>query len=243
MNYTKRLCSKMAASMYQSKFSVLEPVHNTIINLQRSPLLLGSGSASRRSILENAGYKFDIIKAEIDERAIGDRSDGKDATNLVIKIAHAKADAIMETLKETCTEEYINKYKYLLTCDQVVVCNNEILEKPLNESEAREMLSRYGTYNCNTIGSLVLTNIHNGKRYEKCDSSTINFNSLNNDTINNLITQGEIFYCAGSLMIENPLMLPYIINVVGSESSVMGLNIIDLNFLFIQAESQLYNSE
>lgn len=36
--------------------------------------VLGSGSASRRLILSNMQWPFEVVKPDLDERAIGDRS-------------------------------------------------------------------------------------------------------------------------------------------------------------------------
>jgi septum formation protein len=56
------------------------------------------------------------------------------------------------------------------------------------------------------------------------DTSTIHFRSIPEEVITSLIEEGQIFYCAGGLMIENPLMMPYIDRVDGSLDSVMGLS-------------------
>ena len=39
-----------------------------------------------------------------------------------------------------------------------------------------------------------------------------------------LIDEGEIFYCAGGLMIEHPLIQPYIDRIEGTLDSIMGLS-------------------
>jgi len=180
-------------------------------------LLLGSGSASRKSILQQAGYTFDVFKADIDERGIGDRSSGDGAKDLVLLLGNAKADAIIQ--KNPDRREGV-----LLTADQVVVCRNRILEKPLNETEAREYIGWYSEHPCSTVGSIVLTDLATGKRVAGVDVATISFKPIPDDVITALIKGGEVFYCAGGLMIEHPLVQPYIASVSGSLDSVMGLS-------------------
>lgn len=79
--------------------------------------ILGSGSSTRKLILHQNGYKFEVFKADIDEKSIGDRSNVNVVHDLVVNIAIAKADAIIKILPDSMKE------KLLLTADQVVVCN------------------------------------------------------------------------------------------------------------------------
>ena len=68
---------------------------------------------------------FQVATAEIDERALGDRSRAPET--LVLLLARAKATAIRKKLEP--------QKAVLVTCDQVVVHKGEIREKPLNEQE------------------------------------------------------------------------------------------------------------
>lgn len=159
-------------------FSIAKKIMNKI--------LLGSGSSTRKAICTELGFKYEIIKADIDERAIGDRSSSdsnssmkKKATELVLLLANKKADAIIEKLNinqknitKTTTattsssssssnnniEDNIDKNIFshiLLTADQVVVHDNNILEKPINEIEARNFINGYSELPCSTVGSCV----------------------------------------------------------------------------------------
>lgn len=49
-------------------------------------LILGSQSKYRKGVLEELGYKFDTLSADIDEKAIRD----SDPSELVLKIGRAK---------------------------------------------------------------------------------------------------------------------------------------------------------
>jgi septum formation protein len=83
--------------------------------LGKMRFVLGSGSASRKAILSQAGYSFEVIKADIDESVIGDRSSASKAAELVLLLANAKADAILRKLPDSL------KGEILLTADQVSV--------------------------------------------------------------------------------------------------------------------------
>lgn len=84
-------------------------------------LILGSGSASRRDILTEMGLEFDIVKADIDEKAIRCPK----AEDLVCKIGNAKADAVLDRIKSEKMFEDVAGKVLLLTGDQVVVHQGE----------------------------------------------------------------------------------------------------------------------
>ncbi|RVX15134.1 hypothetical protein CK203_007941 [Vitis vinifera] len=51
----------------------------------------------------------------------------------------------------------------------------------------------------------------------------IYFHEIPDEMINKLIEEGTVLYVAGGLIIEHPLILPFIKEVVGTTDSVMGL--------------------
>jgi septum formation protein len=105
-------------------------------------LILGTSSQFRRKLFQESFSDFiskdekieQFISPDIDEKASRD----SDSEKLCQKIAVAKCDAI---LKEY--EEKLPKDSIILTFDQVVVCDGELREKPVDESEARKFLKSY----------------------------------------------------------------------------------------------------
>lgn len=184
-------------------------------------IILGSGSFTRKQILSEAGVSYTVVKADIDERGIGNRDSGDNAHELVLLLANAKADAI---LRRIGTDDNM-KGKVLLTADQVVVCDNKILEKPITEEITRSYIKMYGSHPCSTVGSIVLTDISSGKRVSGVDSATILFDEIPQTVVNDLIAEGTVMQCAGGLMIEHPLVKKYIKRIDGSIDSVMGLSL------------------
>jgi septum formation protein len=184
------------------------------------PIVLGSSSFTRKAILAEMGISFEVVPSTINEAAIGDRTDGsmENARKLVRLIAEAKADDIVRNLPEQ------HRGKILLTADQVVLCNGQILEKPKSEEQARRYLALYGDHPCHTVGSVILTDTKNLKRISGVDSTTILFSKLSPSTIDQLINQGNVYFCAGGLMIEDPSVQKYIVSVDGTIDSVMGLS-------------------
>jgi septum formation protein len=199
---------------------------------------LGSGSKSRLDILAElarspswSGTQFHgKVSADIDEKSI--RFD--DPKELVIALAHAKADAILEAKRDELLavnqggqgEQMEGTGKvFLITCDQVVVHKDKILEKPESDEEARGMIRGYAEAPAMTVGSTVVTDIETGKRLEQVDVATIRFkkNGLPKDDIEFLLKEGEVFWCAGGLMVEHERVQPHVECIEGGMDAVMGL--------------------
>src|SRR3990167_2412936 len=90
-------------------------------------IILGSQSKNRADILQEAGFEFDVLPPNIDEKAI--RS--SDPKKLPALLARAKTDALLPK---------ISGEALLITSDQVVSFEGQIREKPETEAEARKFL-------------------------------------------------------------------------------------------------------
>ena len=105
-------------------------------------LILGTSSQFRRKFFQDHFSDFitsdekiqQFISPDIDEKAIRDN----DYEILCQKIATAKCDAILKEYQDKLPKDSI-----ILTFDQVVVCNGELREKPVDEKEARKFLKSY----------------------------------------------------------------------------------------------------
>lgn len=198
--------------------------------LSTVPLILGSGSATRQAILKEMGLSFTVAKPGIDEKAI--RFD--DPKELVLALGVAKAKALLEGERG---EQYRSDGAIIITADQVVVCNGKILEKPEDEAEARQFISSYGSNPPSTVGSCVVTDAKTGQQWHTVDTATVIFDPIPEATVDALVAEGEIFYCAGGLMVEHALVQPHVTRMEGSIDSVMGLRKASVESLLGQALS------
>ncbi|DBB06594.1 TPA: hypothetical protein ACH3X1_012121 [Trebouxia sp. C0004] len=103
----------------------------------KSRIILGSSSYSRQGIMKELaqeyGFEYDTATADIDEQSLGDRT--SDPAELVTLLAQAKADAIYDRLE--------TKRGLLLTCDQVVIYQGRVREKPASTQQVRFAFSRH----------------------------------------------------------------------------------------------------
>lgn len=181
-------------------------------------IILGSPSVARRKILSQMGYQFTLMTADIDEKSI--RKDTPE--ELVMALAEAKAEAILQRLP---VDDYLKDAEptLLITSDQVVVYEGVIREKPSSKQEARQFLKDYSGKQAATVGSVLVTNLKTGLRKGDSDRVEIHFNEIPDEVIEKLVDEGTTLYVAGGLIIEHPLIFPYVKEVVGTTDSVMGL--------------------
>ena len=191
-----------------------------------APLVLGSGSSSRAAILRDCGLKFEVRKPGIDEKAI--RHDS--AKELVLALGLAKAAALRDD------PDLAARGALLITGDQVVVADGgRILEKPEDEAEARAFIDSYGRDPPRTVGSLVVTDAASGQQWSAVDEACVHFSPIPDDVVDQLLEEGDVYYCAGGLMVEHPLVQPYVQRMDGSMDSIMGLCVATLEKLLDEA--------
>ncbi|XP_009760257.1 uncharacterized protein [Nicotiana sylvestris] len=189
-------------------------------NVPQFKLILGSSSTARRKILADMGYQFTTMSADIDEKAIRKEK----PEDLVMALAEAKADAIISKFRNTENLEKDSNPTLLVAADTVVVVyEGMVREKPSTEAEARQFMKDYANGHAATVSSVLVTNLVTGCRRGEWDKVEIYFHDIPDQVIDKLIEEGIVLYAAGGLIIEHPLILPCIKEVVGSTDSVMGL--------------------
>ncbi|XP_042006587.1 7-methyl-GTP pyrophosphatase-like isoform X2 [Salvia splendens] len=188
-------------------------------NNQEFKIILGSSSVARKKIMADMGFKFTTMSADIDEKAIR-----KEKTeDLVMALAEAKADAIIGKLENLGNEEKDSKPTVVISADTVVVYEGMIREKPSSKEEARQFIKGYSGGHAATVSSVLVTNLSNGSRKGGWDKVEIHFHDIPEEVIEKLIEEALVLNVAGGLIIEHPLVAPYVKEVVGGTDSVMGL--------------------
>lgn len=92
-------------------------------------LILGSASPRRKALLEDMGLEFDVRTQAVDE-VFPDSLISYEITNYLC------------VLKASVLRNQLPEHAILLTADTIVCLGNEVLEKPADESEVREMLGK-----------------------------------------------------------------------------------------------------
>lgn len=84
-------------------------------------------------------------------------------------IAEAKAVALVQRLRE----ENSFSEKIILTADQIVLFDNKIREKPVDEKQAKNYLSSYSNKSVSTVSAVVVTHYPSGAQRSGVDIATV----------------------------------------------------------------------
>jgi predicted house-cleaning NTP pyrophosphatase (Maf/HAM1 superfamily) len=76
-----------------------------------SPLILGSQSSSRQSILKELNIPYQSIVRPIDEYSIGSRTTGSDPYKLVHLLANAKMDSLMSYIAIITHDQFPKQFE------------------------------------------------------------------------------------------------------------------------------------
>jgi septum formation protein len=93
-------------------------------------IVLASGSAARRTLLENAGLKFDVLVSNVDEDVVRQALEDVDPTDIAEVLARAKAEDVARR----------SNAQIIIGADQVLALDDAVLTKPADMAEARKQL-------------------------------------------------------------------------------------------------------
>ena len=96
-------------------------------------IILASGSASRRAMLEAAGVAFTAIPPALDERALEASLAGAPPPDIALALAEAKAQAVSADRPDAL----------VLGSDSLVVVDGQRFDKPASRQAAEEHLCRF----------------------------------------------------------------------------------------------------
>ncbi len=179
----------------------------------RYPLVLASGSPRRRQLMTDAGFTFTIEVRPTDESFPADLP----ADDVAEYLARQKAEQFVDDLGD----------RLVLCADTVVILDNQILNKPADEADARRMLSALAgqTHRVRT-GVCLLAPAADSQApvmYSFTDETTVTFAPLTDDEITYYIHTCHPFDKAGSYGAQDFIGLVGIERLDGSFYTVMGL--------------------
>ena len=170
-------------------------------------LVLVSGSPRRKRILTEAGLSFEIIVPEVDEKILPGLSSAEQAMNL----ARQKVDSVIKDGKRA-----------YLGCDTIVVLDDQILTKPVDEDDAMRMLKKLSGHEHSVFSGLALFDSGKDILYPAFEESRVLFNHLDEAELTKYIATGEPLDKAGAYGIQG--MGGFLVDSVqGNIDNVVGL--------------------
>lgn len=178
-------------------------------------LILASASPRRRELLTQAGLKFTVEAANLNEDLLPDEA----AAAYVQRLAEEKAQAVWNAHRPSDTAD---DPLIVLGADTCVVCDGHILGKPADTADARRMLELLsGRTHAVLTGLAVVTGI---KTIRDVEITQVTFNQLNDRDIAEYIASGEPLDKAGAYAIQG-YAARWIPRIEGCYFNVVGLPI------------------
>jgi septum formation protein len=175
-------------------------------------LILASASPRRAQILHNANMRFEIAKANVNER----RKRGESARTMTRRLALAKAQAAVSKLGNNPPNAIV------IGADTIVELNGELLGKPPSPGAAREMLAKLGGRTHRVITSVAAIRLPDCVEKIATESTRVRFASLTADEIAEYVATGEPLGKAGAYAVQS-IGGRFIEGIEGCYFNVVGL--------------------
>lgn len=175
-------------------------------------LILGSKSPRRKELLNLLDLTFSIETFEVEE-------------NYPKSIQIKEVSKFLSELKSNGFRK-LNDDELLITSDTIVIQNETVLGKPINESEAKSMLSSLSNSMNEVITGVTLRT--NKKTITFSTSTQVYFDALTEGEIQYYIQKYKPFDKAGSYGIQEWIGAVGIKKINGCFYNVMGLPLHDL---------------
>lgn len=169
-------------------------------------LVLASSSPRRRELLANAGIRFDVQPAHIDET----QHPGEAPNAYAARLAREKARAIAALRPKDA----------VLGADTIVLVDGRVLGKPSDAADAVRMLRQLSGRSHEVRTAVCL--VANGTICEHVETTCVRFNELSGEEIEAYVNTGEPMDKAGAYAIQGGASR-WIPNIEGDYFNVVGL--------------------
>ena len=180
-----------------------------LVEMKLRHLVLASSSPRRAEILRSVGWEFETKPVEIDETL----SAGEAAVAYVERLAREKAEAAMRLVPDGL----------VLGADTTVVVDKDVMGKPCDEADARQMLGRLsGRWHTVLTGVALITGGESYRCVVAHEATRVRFASISDDEISWYLSTGEPMGKAGAYAIQGRAAL-FIEKIEGDYWNVVGL--------------------
>ncbi|MHB1686129.1 MAG: Maf family protein [Ignavibacteriaceae bacterium] len=173
------------------------------------PIYLASKSPRRKKLLRQLNIKFKVINAEIDEKLV-------------------KGDKPIKTVKRLAKEKLkkaksLIKRGIIITADTIVVIDNKIIGKPVNEKDAVKILQRLSGRTHIVYTGYSIHNSRTKKTITGFEQTKVTFRNLEENEIKDYISTGSPMDKAGAYGIQDDFGAVFVKKINGDYYNVVGL--------------------
>jgi len=176
-------------------------------------IILASASPRRTELMALAGIEFSVLPADINEDVLP----GEAPAEHVMRLAREKSDAVAAKTDG----------RYFIGADTVVVLDQRIMGKPVDEDEAFRMLSDLSGRNHEVITGFSVLDKVSGIHLSRSVRTEVTFKALTEAEIRAYIATGCPMDKAGAYAIQGGAV-HFIRSICGSYTNVIGLPMTEL---------------
>lgn len=187
-------------------------------------LILASSSPRRSELLRLAGLEFTVESADIDERV----QEGESPATYVQRLALEKAQAIWDRHRDEDVEGLM-----VLGADTTVVCDGNILGKPVDQADARRMLEMLAGRNHQVLTGIAV--VSQRGLFSEVEITQVFFDLIGEEEMIRYLASGEPMDKAGAYGIQG-YAARWIPRIEGCFFNVMGLPLSRTMALLARAE-------
>ena len=192
-------------------------------------LILASASPRRRELLTQAGFSFQVESLPVNENP----RPGEDPIHLVKRLAREKAEAVFAAATHRhATDDPL----LVLGADTVVVCDHEILNKPVDDADAARMLRLLAGRTHQVITGICLISPLGVE--VAAETTRVTMLTLSEEEILAYVATGEPMDKAGAYAIQGHASR-WIPRIVGCYFNVVGLPVALVNTMIESARHKL----
>ena len=184
-------------------------------------VILASASPRRAEILRTVGWPFETLPVNIDES----RRDNEDAAGYVQRLAREKAEAAAQKVSN----------QMIVAADTTVVIDDHILEKPIDENDARRMLHLLNNRWHQVLTGIAIIDPHSQTTIAH-EQTEVKFAAMSDGQIDWYVASREPMDKAGAYAIQG-LGARFIEGIRGDYFNVVGLPVRLLYELVTRASS------
>lgn len=170
--------------------------------------ILASASPRRRELLASIGLTFDVIPSHIPEV----RGEGESPEEYVARLSREKAEAIASG----------HPSDWVIAADTTVLLGEELLEKPIDDADARRMLATIAGRTHIVYTGVTLQNLSHAWRETRIAESEVRMLPLSSEDIAWYVKTGEPLDKAGAYAVQG-IGAMFIDSIHGSYTNVVGL--------------------
>ena len=180
-------------------------------------IILASASARRQELLKQIGVDFTVRSQDIDESIRA----AEPADDYVMRMANEKAQSALKELKQNNETDG----SLIIAADTSVVCDADVLGKPVDEHDAITMLRRLSGREHRVLSAVTMATV--SMQRSALSESRVRFREISEAEAKDYYASGEPVGKAGAYAIQG-FAAVFVEQLIGSYSGVMGLPLFEV---------------